>query len=390
MTTQALITPELVTWARRRRELSAEGLASKVGVSVERVKSWEAGSDYPSWPQADHLATQLSVPIGYLFLSTPPENVVQIPDLRTTSQAAAQPLSPDFQEVLDDALRKQDWYREHLEQQNSESLTFIGQFPHDAPAALVAASIRDTLGIDSAMRDRTTSSEQFLTGLVRLAERVGVLVLRTGIVGSNTHRPLSTDEFRGFALSDSLAPLILLNSKDAKTAQAFTFAHELAHLWVGQSGVSNPNYRETNISQPNAIERHCDLIAAETLVPLTQLESEWDDQRAAADNSERLARAFRVSRFVIYRRALEAGKITTQEYRGVLPQLLAPQRAIAQESGGNYFANVLARNSPMFTSTLVAATSEGRVSRPEAASLLNIVNLATLSKFQAYLQADGS
>src|SRR5207253_2833883 len=104
-----------------------------------------------------------------------------------------------------------------------------------------AKKIRDSVGFSSKVRAQAKTWERALTVQIELIEETGILVMRNGVVGNNTHRKLSVEEFRGFALSDPLAPLIFINGRDAKAAQMFTLVHELVHIWIGVSGVSNPN-----------------------------------------------------------------------------------------------------------------------------------------------------
>ena len=99
--------------------------------------------------------------------------------------------------------------------------------------------------------------------------------MRSGVVRHDTSRKLDTKEFRGFAVSDRLAPLVFINTTDAKAAQIFTLAHQLAHVWIGASGISNPHLKEARIPPKNEIERFCNRVAAELLVPTVGLENLW-------------------------------------------------------------------------------------------------------------------
>lgn len=382
--TEAFVTPRLITWARERSGLSLEAAAKRLGVGPSKLQAWEHGEERPTLKQAENLAHKFSIPFGYLYLSEPPIEDLPLPDLRTVAGAPAHKPSPEFLDVIYDALRKQQWYHEYLSSEEYEPLEFVGKFSLDAPVDGVAADIRGTLGINNGLRERVVSWGQFLTELVRAAEAQGILVLRSSIVGSNTHRSLSVSEFRGFTLSDPLAPLIFINSRDAKAAQIFTLAHELAHIWTGQSGVSNPDYTTPSSGQHNEIERKADRVAAETLVPRNDFLMNWNSFASLQINLDRLSRKYKVSAFVILRSAFDYQKIERDAYLSKLKELSGNQRRTSDE-GGNFYASVGARNSPTFTAAVVAAASEGRVSYREAASLLNVVNLSTFYKIEAQL-----
>ena len=389
MSTEAFITPNLITWALNRQGLTTEDLAKRLGLSVETLRAWEHNNGRPSLKQAENLARKLNIPFGYLFLSNPPTENLSLPDLRTVTGAPPRKPSPELLDVLDDALRKQQWYHEHLESEGADPVDFIARFEPNEAVIKIAEDIRNTLRIDDDLREQAGNWEQFLTRFIRKAEELGVLVLRSSIVGSNTHRALNVDEFRGFVISDPLAPLIFINSRDAKTAQIFTLAHELAHLWIGQSGVSNPDYAKRSEDQNNEIERHCNSIAAEALVPSNDFVARWNNHISIDNNIDSLVRHYRVSAFVILRRALDHDKVEHNTYLSKLKELSATHKAPSSDGGGNFYTNVVTRNSPTFTSTLITATAEGRVPYREAASLLSIVHLTTLQKVEAHLLQSG-
>jgi len=387
--TEAFITPELVTWARQREGLSAENAAHRIKVKPDRLESWEKGVARPSLRQAQTLAQAFNIPFGYLFLSAAPVEELPLPDLRTIANRPPGSASPELTDLLHDVLRKQEWYREYQEDEGAQPLPFIGRYSIADDADQIAADIRDTLGVDDELRNKARTWEDFLRLLVRQAEDAGVLVLRSGVVGNNTHRKLSVAEFRGFAISDDLAPLVFINAQDWKVAQIFTLAHEVAHLWVAESGISNLDYRRPSWEQRNDIDGLCDQVAAETLVPRDDFLPRWLHQNTVDENLQALATRYRVSRFVILRRAYETDTLTRDEYRAYYDQLATKVRGTGAEGGGNFYANLLARNSSTFTLALLAATAEGRVAYRDAARLLN-VKLKTLAGAHDQLLASGA
>ncbi len=370
--TEALVTPKLLQWARERRKLPLEEAAGKLSVNPYKLEKWEQGLGTPTFKQARNLAEKLYVPFGYLFLSTPPIEELPLPDFRTVAGATAFAPSPDFLDVLRDTLRKQQWYSEYQEDIGATPLKFIGRFAPENDYREIATDIRNTLEISQRMREESVNWEQFLQDFIRKSEKNGILVLRSGIVGNNTHRPLNVEEFRGFVISDNLAPVIFINGKDAKTAQIFTLAHELAHLWMGQTGVSNPDYFNKLSDPQNRIEKMANQVAAETLLPAEELLDCWNNYKEVKENIEEIARKYRVSVFVVLRRAFDNNKVQETEYYDYYQELIAEHHRSQGASGGNFYKSLLARNSNTLTTTLLIACAEGKVSQKDAARLLNV------------------
>ena len=198
----------------------------------------------------------------------------------------------------------------------------------------------------------------------------------SGVVGSNTHRRFNVEEFRGFALADPLAPLIFINGKDSKAAQMFTLAHELAHLWLGESGVSDAQAA----TQPDEqVERWCNAVAAELLVPLEQLRPTYDPENELYDEMQRLARQFKASTLVIVRRLFDLGvfdrETLWETYRAELERVKA--LSSKESTGGNFYNTLDARTGKRFIKALVANTLEGQTQFTAAFRMLGIKKTAT-------------
>lgn len=360
------IKPETLAWALKRARLKPSGLAKSCGVSEEKVAAWLGGHVQPTYKQARKAAERLRVSLGQLLLPPPEKEDLPLPDFRRGTLDRDQP-SPDLIETIYDALRKRDWWREY---QGGRKLPFVGSVNwKDSTPQEVAEQIRRHIPFQALAR-QANSAESYLRVMTDHAERVGILVLRKGVVGNNTHRPLDPTEFSGFAIADPVAPIIVINMRDYPRRRNFTFAHELAHVWVGQSAVDD----NLELQSEEELERFCDRVAAELLVPKEEFQQGWRGKPLEA--AETAARRFWVSVWVAARRAFNLELITWDEYQEVIASyysnLSKMQDSERKTSGGDSRRNILDRHSPTFVRAVAESVKNSELTYKEAASLLSL------------------
>src|SRR5258707_6469579 len=268
----------LLAWAQRRSRVSRDRLLAK----FPALDAWEVGEKQPTLRQLEQFARATYTPVGYLLLPEPPQERLPVPDFRTIGEVEVGQASPDLLDTIYQCQQRQDWYRDYARSHREPPVAFIGALTTDVEIVEAAAQMRTVLAFEPAERGSTWS--EAARRLIEEADQHGVLVMVNGVVGSNTHRKLDPREFRGFALSDDLAPLIFVNGADTKAAQIFTLAHELAHLWLGESAVSDVDLA---IVSTNTVERWCNQVAAEFLLPLADLGDVDIDETPLTDELER-------------------------------------------------------------------------------------------------------
>ena len=370
------VNAEILRWAQERAGLTQDDLIGK----FSKLPEWESGSIQPTLKQAEAFARTVHIPVGYLFLAQPPEEPVPIPDFRTIAGQAVKRPSPNLLDMIYACQERQGWYRDFLRVTQEPELDFVGSATIDTPPVEVAAHLREALGFSVNARRECPTWADALRLFARQAEEAGILVMTSGIVLSNTSRRLDPAEFRGFALSDPFAPLIFINGADTKAAQMFTLAHELAHLWLGASALSNVG-AESGRQGYRPEEIWCNAVAAELLVPLDDLHKELRDEEPSAA-VPRLARAFKVSPLVILRRLLDANRLDRPSFDSAWEQAYEQlkDKALGQSGGGNFYRTTLARVGARFARALVASTLEGQTLYRDAYRMLGISKTATFDK----------
>jgi len=277
--------------------------------------------------------------------------------------------------------------REYLLEEGHDSLPFVGSSKVGDNIAELALHIRSSLGLSPDWAGKHSTMDSALRELRSQVEAAGILIFANGVVGNSTKHPLDPSEFQGFVLVDHVAPLIFVNNADFKVAQAFTIAHELVHVWVGQSALFALD--ETGSAEIE-VERYCNSVAAELLVPANTLKDQWSIKSFRDDAVVALARRFKVSPIVVARCAKDTGLITNEVFFDFYDRYCNQVRSgeKTQRSGGNFWLNQNVRVGARFGRAVVSAVREGRVSYSTAYDLTQLHG-DTFEKFATRLDKKG-
>lgn len=372
--TTANINPEMLTWARERSGIPVSDFARKNGVTEERLQEWESGKRSLTFNQAMRFADKAYVPFGYLFLTEPPEEELPIPDLRTLEGQGVQRPSGELLDLVKLMLQRQEWYREYLQQHFSELSPYVGRFASSDAVTAIVEDMRACLGVGA--HPTRGKWEDYYRHLVERIESLSILVMRQGNLGHHT-RPLRVEEFRGFAIVDDYAPIIFINHSDALGARLFTLIHELCHIWIGQSGISDG---DTNTHRREEVL--CNAVAAEFLVPAEEFRAYWRQGLDHwEDNLPPLEAHFHVSTWVLARRALTLNFISNEQYSSYIADQKAQYKRREGSGGPTYYQTRKAQISRPFSRAVVGEALSGQLLLREAGELLGGIKPGKIETF---------
>lgn len=373
----------VLRWAIERSSLTPNALDRK----VPEIHLWLSGERLPTLRQLERLAKATYTPLGYFFLSKPPEERSPIPHFRTVRGEPACRPSADFLETVQTMQRRQEWMHDFLIDEGQEPLPFVKSGRTTDEPSHVAHDIRRVLGLKEKWAAEQPTWTDALRRLQTAMEEAGILVVVNGIVGNNSHRKLNVKEFRGFVLVDEYAPLVFVNNADAKAAQMFTLAHELAHVWFGSS--ASFDLRKL-LPADDGMEQVCDRVAAEFLIPEHELRQIWPSIRQDPRPFQTIARRFKVSELVVARRALDVGLIQKSKFFEFYREYQESLHAIAPSpGGGNFWANQELRIGRRFADAVVRAVKDGKLLYYEAYQLTGLYG-ETFEKFAKLLEPGGT
>lgn len=356
------INNNLLIWAIERAGINID----EVSRTIPSFSSWLLGKKKPTVKQLEKFAQKVHLPFGYLFLENPPEEKLPIPFFRTLNSQEHKININIYDSVLM-LQQRQSWLTDYLKENNYLQLNFVGKFSSNPNINHVVNDIRTTLKINEDWAKEFSTWEKAKDHLTQLIEDAGIITNFSSIVGNNTRRNIKVDDCRGFVLVDDYAPFMFINSADSKSAQMFTMAHELAHIWIGQS--AGFDFRQLQPAN-NQTEVLCDKIAAEFLVPAKSIEDSWKTVK----DIPQLARYFKVSQIVIARRLLDLGKINKNEFITFYDKYIDQDfvRSENREGGGDFYKTQRKRLSIRFLSFVNQAVKENKLLIRDAYNLTNL------------------
>lgn len=364
------VVPEMLRWAMARSH------RPEIDFKAYPMEEWLEGNRKPTLNQLEKFARTARTPVGLMLLDEPPDSDLPLTDYRTIRSTGVSTSSAELEDVVHLVQRRQAWYRDYLIDQGQEPNALVGSATtRDAPRE-TANRMREVLDFGLERRRLGTWQETRNT-LVTAAESAGVLVMIAGYVGS-THRSLDVDEFRGFCLVDDIAPALFVNGKDSKAAQIFTLLHELGHILLGRSALDRP---DLDTSPGNEVERWCNAVAANLLVPPEDLRASFDPSQPTEDSLVMLTDRYRASGLVVLSQLLNVGLLTWERYvaeRDAERERALEALADRDSDGGNYYATAPHMISPTFLDAVAQETRAMRTTYSEAMSLLHARSLKSL------------
>lgn len=306
------VNPDVLRWARETAGLSLDDAAKGLQLGGARLSPMDALARYedgiavPSRALLLRMAKAYRRPLLAFYLPRPPERGDRGEDFRTLPEHRLAESEGKLDALVRDVFVRQRLVKEALEDaEEAETLPFVGSIRMDQPVEEVCRRIRKALKFElDQFRSKRTIEDAFRY-LRDQVETTGVFVLLIGNLGSH-HSSINAEVFRGFALADKISPFIVINDQDAKSAWPFTLLHELVHIWLGQTGISDGTLEKK-------VEQFCNDVASELLLPKTELLA-WAPRLQRIEDLEADISAFanvrKVSRALVTYRLFKSGQIT--------------------------------------------------------------------------------
>jgi len=355
---------KVIHWAIDHGEKTEAELMKKY-----RLRTWEnptTSQDYSTFKQLQDFSRDTRIPFNYFFKSELPREENDFVRFRTVNNAAVQP-SRRLIEIIHTMGSRQEWLKQYLlDQDDNSRFKFSHFFTSQMDPVVVAQNVSDLLALPP-MANLTISDDDFFNLLRRKISALGIMVMQSGIVGSNTRRPLNVAEFRAFVLVDEVVPLIFINSGDSKKAKIFSLIHELIHAFLGSNEILNVSPEADIVT-----ERWINAVTINILLPVNVARRALVSRESAVENLKRLSKKFHVSVVAVAIRLKTLGIYGEAELAWAQRYQEAGLQAKARPAGGNFYNTAVSRVDPRYANAVINNESQGKLGVATAASMLGV------------------
>lgn len=378
------VVPEILRWARETAGYGVEEAARRIALKdtrsasgADRLQAIEDGEAEPTAALLSRMAKQYHRPLLTFYLAQIPVQADVGQDFRTLPERN-QPGNALLSALLRDIKARQALAREQIEDDPDPPppVELIGSRRLQDGVASISARLVESIAFERARFRGSRTTEEAFGYLRSCAENSGIFVLLAGDLGS-WQTAIPVEVFRGFAIADPIAPFVVINDQDARSAWSFTLLHELAHLCLGEAGVSG------SAIPAQGIERLCNDVAAHVLVDDAEIGALPANDLENAIN--RAAGQWRVSRSMIAYRLFRANRITQDRWQNLIDgyrqewvETWANDRAAAREreGGPNYYTIRRHRVGAALLNLVRQGISEGNLTAVRAGKILGVKPMA--------------
>ena len=333
----------MLTWARETAGFDLQSAAERLKIQVDRLRAIE-GQEQEAEISAslfDKIVRAYRQPPLVFYLSSPPQ-----PEGYETAFRKVYGSNPRRESGGVAALVRNAWARQGILKAALESeaeariVPFVGSLSLGDGLERAVDALTEVGGGKATMHAyRSGGNRNEAFQLVRSeAENSGAFVVLKGDLG-NHHSNIPVEDFRGLAISDPIAPFILINPHDSPPERTFTLLHEIVHLLLGRNSISKDVYGDT------AVEKFCNQAASNCLLAETEPDSFDIHDSADIEEKYQSVRHFAASRnlsgTMVSHRLFLSGRIRKSDFAALLGQFHSGQQAgkpaPAQSGGPTYY-----------------------------------------------------
>lgn len=329
--------------------------------------------------QAEKLAKVLRYPFVYLLLDSPVTDIDKLPiaDFRSCEGKSVKP-NINLKEQIEYCQNQQDWFSDYVNTCDLDVFKYNGKFSlHDDPQD-AGLKLKKFFKISYRLN---LNADDYLERLKCIFENSGILVTSSKVLKNTQHR-LSLSDFRGFALFDDNAPLIFINGNDSTSAQIFTLCHELGHIVLGQSGVSDVVKNNTI-----KIETWCNEFAATILMPKKDVIDTFYQHINISQFLADATKIFHVNGIALLHRIYNLNLIDKDtlhkewvKAEATYQDELKTLQSSSERSNFSYYKTVYSRLSRLLLQSLISSTSVGNTTFRDATYLLGLKSVSSFDR----------